>query len=220
MHLHGLYGAVLKRALNLYAGLGGNRKLWGKDTKVTAIELDSKIASVYRRLYPDDIVIEADAHDYLLNNYQNFDFIWSSPPCQTHSAMAKATRHALKRYADMSLYQEIIFLKNYAKVPFVVENVKPYYEPLIKPTCQIGRHYFWSNFFFCVKDVSRPSGFINKCNLEGKKQMMDWLGIHYDENIYYGKNHCPAQILRNCVHPQIGKDIFEAAKNPVKDTFI
>lgn len=37
---------------------------------------------------------------------------------------------------------------------------------------------------------------------------MDWLGIHFDENIYYGKNHCPVQILRNCVHPLIGASIL------------
>jgi DNA (cytosine-5)-methyltransferase 1 len=41
--------------------------------------------------------------------------------------------------------------------------------------------------------------------------MMDWLDIHYEENIYYGNNHCPAQILRNCVHPVVGKHIMDAA---------
>jgi DNA (cytosine-5)-methyltransferase 1 len=37
--------------LNLYAGLGGNRKLW-KDCQVTAIEYDPKIAAVYKELNP------------------------------------------------------------------------------------------------------------------------------------------------------------------------
>ncbi len=41
---------------------------------------------------------------------------------------------------------------------------------------------------------------------------MDWLGIHYKENIYYEGNHCPAQVLRNCVHPVLGMQILEAAK--------
>jgi DNA (cytosine-5)-methyltransferase 1 len=200
------------KGLNLYAGLGGNRKLWS-GIKITAVELEPKIASVYQRLYPDDIVIVGDAHAFLLEHWHEFDFIWSSPPCQSHSRMAIATRHKLKRYIDISLYQEIIFLKTYASIPFVVENVVPYYDPLIKPTQIVGRHLFWSNFKFEAEDVQTPPNFINQCNLAGKQALMDWLGIFYEENIYYGKNHCPAQILRNCVHPRVGEQIFNAAKS-------
>lgn len=196
--------------LNLYAGVGGNRKLWA-GVHVTAVENEPKIAAVYQRLYRDDSVKLANAHDWLLEHFQDYDFIWSSPPCQTHSRMAKATRHALKRYPDMSLYQEIIFLQNYAKCPWIVENVAPYYEPLIKPTKKVGRHLFWSNFDFEAQEVPQPTNFINRCNVAGKLAMQDWLGIHYPENIYYGSNHCPAQILRNCVHPQLGLQIFQAA---------
>lgn len=194
------------KVLNLFSGLGGNRKLW--DAQVTALEMDPQIAAVYRRLHPRDKVIEGDAHQFLLDHFAEFDFIWSSPPCQTHSRMAVATRHPLKRYPDLSLYQEIIFLQQYAKVPWVVENVVPYYQPLI-PGKKLGRHMFWSNFDFPHFDVPRPPNFINKCNLKGKQAMMDWLGIHYPENIYYGDNHCPAQILRNCVHPLLGEHIFK-----------
>lgn len=200
------------RVLNLYAGLGGNRKLW--QANVTAVELEPKIAAVYQRLHPFDTVIVGDAHEYLLEHYAEFDFIWSSPPCQRHSKMAIATRHKLKRYIDASLYQEIIFLKTYCKAPWVVENVVPYYTPLIAPTRQIGRHLYWSNFEFDAEDVPTPANFINRCNVAGKKALQEWLGIHYEENIYYGDNHCPAQILRNCVHPQVGLQIFERRNGP------
>ena len=67
------------KVLNLYAGLGGNRQLWS-GVDVTAVEMDEKIANVYSRNNPDDTVIIGDAHKYLLENYQDFDFIWSSPP--------------------------------------------------------------------------------------------------------------------------------------------
>ena len=197
--------------LNLYAGLGGNRHLWD-GVNVTAVEMDERIAAVYGRLHPSDTVVVGDAHAYLLENYHRFDFIWTSPPCQTHSKMAKATRHKLKRYPDMSLYQQIIFLRTYAKCRWVVENVRPYYTPLIEPTKQIGRHLFWTNFDFDAQEVPRPANFINRCNLAGKRALMDWLGLHYAENIYYGTNHCPAQILRNCVHPKLGLQIMEHAK--------
>lgn len=197
------------KILNLYAGVGGNRKLW-PDDGVTAVELCPKIASLYKRMYPHDDVIVVDAHQYLLDNYNKFDFIWSSPPCQSHSRMVKATRHKGRKYPDMALYQEIIFLSNFFKGKWVVENVVPYYEPLL-PAKKVGRHLFWTNFEFDAHDVPTPSGFINKCNLEGKRALQEWLGIHYNENVYYEKNHCPAQILRNCVHPIVGKQVFEAA---------
>jgi DNA (cytosine-5)-methyltransferase 1 len=198
------------KVLNLYAGLGGNRKLWD-DCEVTAVENHQQIADVYARLNPADTVVVGDAHEYLLNHYNEFDFIWTSPPCQTHSKMNKATRHKLRRYPEMSLYQEILFLQHFFSGRWVVENVNPYYETLI-PAKQMGRHLFWSNFDFEDFDVARPKGFINQASLAGKKALMDWLGIHYEENIYYGSNHCPAQILRNCVHPKVGKHIFDSAR--------
>lgn len=33
--------------LNLYAGIGGNRKLWGNEYNIIAVEYDEKIANVY-----------------------------------------------------------------------------------------------------------------------------------------------------------------------------
>lgn len=101
---------VTCRFLNLYAGLGGNRKNL-ENVQVVAVEKDKKIAKIYQRLFPNDIVIIGDAHEYLLENFENFDFIWSSPPCQSHSRMMKATRHKSKKYPDLKLYEEIIFYK-------------------------------------------------------------------------------------------------------------
>lgn len=194
------------RVLNLYAGLGGNRKLW-TNCSVVAVEMDPRIAAVYSRLNPADEVIVGDAHQYLLDHSEKFDFIWSSPPCQTHSRMAKGKRHKLRRYVDMSLYQEIIYLQHFFKGKWVVENVKPFYAPLIQGT-EIGRHVYWSNYDVGTYAEPKPENFINLANLAGKRLLMDWLGIHYEENIYYGNNHCPAQILRNCVHPNEGLSVF------------
>ncbi len=71
---------------------------------------------------------------------------------------------------------------------------------------------YWSNFDVGSYVEPSPKGFIQKSTLAGKKEVMDWLDIHFDEVIYYGKNHCPVQILRNCVHPKEGLSIFEASK--------
>ena len=68
------------KILNLYAGIGGNRKLWHGDIEVTAVEYDREIAKIYKQIYPSDNLIVTDAHQYLLTHYNEFDFIWSSPP--------------------------------------------------------------------------------------------------------------------------------------------
>ena len=203
------------KVLNLYAGVGGNRKLW-ENCDVTAVESNEKIAAVYQRLNSNDTVIIGDAHEYMRVHHAEFDYIWSSPPCQTHSKMNKATRHKNRRYPDLTLYEEIIFLQHYFKGAWVVENVVPYYTPLIPPTQIVGRHMFWGSYQFDAEDIKRPANFINLANLKGKQALMDWLGIHYDENIYYAGNHCPAQVLRNCVHPVLGKQIFDSTP-PTED---
>jgi DNA (cytosine-5)-methyltransferase 1 len=199
------------RVLNLYSGLGGNRKNW-EGVEVTAVEMEEDIANVYRQNFPDDTVIIGDAHQYLLDNADNFDFVWTSPPCQTHSRMMKATRHKKKRYTDMSLYQEILFLQHFYKGKWVVENVKPYYEPLVRPTAILGRHYFWGNFFIPQFNLKSMPNFIQDDTVEGCQRLKDWLGIQYDGNIYYKGNHSPGQVLRNCVHPLMGQHVFEASK--------
>jgi len=133
------------KVLNLYAGIGGNRKLW-KNVQVTAVENNPKIADMYKKNFPEDTLIVGDAHQYLLEHYKKFDFIWSSPPCQTHSVTNNFLHsQGVIRYPDMALYQEIIFLRRFFEGKWCVENVRGYYDPLI--VCQIsGRHYFWCNF--------------------------------------------------------------------------
>lgn len=196
-----------KKVLNLYAGLGGNRKEWG-NCDVTAVEYNAEIAELYKTFYPNDKVVIADAHEYLKNHYKEYDFIWSSPPCQKHSVMMKATRHDVADYFDLKLYQEIIFLDNFFKGDWIVENVVPYYKPLIEPKIKVGRHIFWSNkYLFGIENIKQPKGFISKAT---KQELMDWLGIYFKKNIYLNGNHCPVQILRNCVHPKIGAQLYNS----------
>lgn len=199
------------RILVLYAGLGGTMNLID-DTKhdITNIELNPEIAKVLQERKPNQKVIINDAHEYLRLHCDEYDFIQASRPCQSHTPMMKFTRHKLKRYPDFGLYEEIVFLQHFYKGLWYVENVNPYYEPLIKPTVKILRHLFWSNFSIppMINPPKSPSNMMNLATVGQKKIMMDWLGIHYDKNIYYQGNHCPVQILRNCMHPLIGEHIF------------
>jgi len=203
------------KLLNLYSGVGGNVKLLDRTKyEITSIELDTKISAKYKELFPDDILINADAKEYLLNHFEEFDIIWASPPCQSHSKMAKFGRNRKPIFTDMALYEVIMFLKNYCNdKKWVVENVVPYYKPLIEPTIKIERHLFWSNFEFEEVTVPGIKNFINKTTVSGSNELKEWLGLNYTGNVYYRNNHCPAQVLRNCVHPLVGKHIIDSIEN-------
>ena len=195
------------KVLNLYAGIGGNRKLW-TNVDVTAIEINPTIAKIYQDLFPDDKVVVGDAHKYLLEHYQEFDFIWSSPPCPTHSRFRKITNGGRFKdvYPDMSLWQEIIFIKHHFKGKWVIENVFTYYEPLIIPQI-CARHYFWSNFKIPNLEISKGKVENKKGNTLNKK--MQSLGIMITNFHNYQKDK--RTLLNNAIEPELGKHIFDCA---------
>jgi len=197
------------KVLNLYAGIGGNRKLW-ENVEVTAIEINKSIANQYQKNFPNDNVIITDAHRFLLKNFEDYDFIWSSPPCPTHSKIrfmatkVNAITHPSwnKKYPNMELYQEIIFLIHYAKCKWVVENVISYYEPLIKPF-ESGKHYFWSNFHITNYKIDSRMHFATIKEKEKK------VGFTL-ENVKFNDAR-KDEVLRNCVEPRLGQHIFKCA---------
>jgi DNA (cytosine-5)-methyltransferase 1 len=196
------------KVLNLYACLGGNRAKWDEvaNIEVTAVELDTELAKLYQERFPNDKVVIADAHQYLLENYKDFDFIWSSPPCPTHSRARFARHESTKpEYPDMNLYQEIILLDKYFKGKYVIENVIPFYEPLI-PAKKRGRHLYWTNFNL-PNDVNERKMSI----MEGKDEVNKWCEFH-DYNFYqYKGEQRTDKIARNLVDYEVGKSIFETA---------
>jgi DNA (cytosine-5)-methyltransferase 1 len=195
------------RILNLYAGIGGNRKLW-TDCEVTAVEYNPEIAGIYQDYFPNDKVIVGDAHDYLLSNYKEFDFIWTSPPCQTHSdirRMGVVAGMYEAKFPDMNLWQEIVFLKHFFKGKHVVENVKPYYEPFVKPSTILERHYFWSNINISPINIEKQKFDIRK---KGS------IGFGFDITKYKIK-HRKDQIIRNCVNPELGLHILNCAMEKI-----
>jgi len=192
------------KVLNLYAGIGGNRKLW-EDVEVTAVENNKEIAKIYQDFFPKDKVIVADAHKYLLEHYNEFDFIWSSPPCPTHSRInflnnEKIEQGIKPQYPCMKLYEEIIFLKTWFKGKWVVENVISYYEPLIKPFI-CASHYFWANFHIDNKN-SIIRGIRENINYVKEK-------VGFNLNGYTGINK--RKTLNNCVEPKTALFIFNCA---------
>jgi DNA (cytosine-5)-methyltransferase 1 len=196
------------KILNLYAGIGDNRKLWGDEHEITAVENVDYIADAYSTLFPQDTLIREDAHQYLLDHHQEFDFIWSSPPCPTHSKMNTALAGwNIYRYPDMQLYQEIIFLKQFFKGKWLVENVVSYYDPLIMPSTTFDRHYFWSNFYIPTTMTGRAYNVTNAT----KEMHSD----HFDIELPKGTKN-QRKLLRNAVNPKIGLHIFNAAQKEIK----
>tara|TARA_R100001440_G_C2473422_1_gene112065 strand:+ start:50 stop:664 length:615 start_codon:yes stop_codon:yes gene_type:complete len=193
------------KILNLYAGIGGNRLLWG-DVDVTAVEIDADIANIYQDLFPNDKVVIADAHRFLLNNLQNYDFIWSSPPCPTHSQLRynmgyKANRIYAKvkpLYPDMKLYEEIILLQKWYEGKYVVENTVPYYKPLITGRT-MAKHIWWTNINF--PEYKMTSRGHRGGTVESLQKIK---GINLDKYQIKEKR----KLLRNCVEPELAKHIF------------
>lgn len=186
------------KILNLYFGIGGNRKLWSNKHEITAVELNPYIAKIYQDFFPDDTVIVGDAHKYLLDHFDEFDFIWSSPPCPSHSRINTDSQKS-PCFPEMNLYQEIIMLNNnWYKGKFCIENVIPYYEPLIKPSICFDRHLFWSNFFIQRIGIKKEKPIALQTGTNGR----------YGFNLKGIKINNKRQILRNLVNLELGLHIL------------
>jgi DNA (cytosine-5)-methyltransferase 1 len=208
------------KVLNLYACLGGNRYKWDEvaDIEVTAVELYPELAKMYQERFPNDTVVIADAHQYLLDHFKEFDFIWSSPPCPSHSRARywnssnyESTTQPI--YPDMKLYEEILFLQHYYRNgKFVVENVIPYYEPLI-PGVKRDRHLYWTNFTLPNKLSNRNiSGVVS----QAKDELKELCKIHEIDVSNYNGEQSMIKVARNLVDYEAGKTIFETAVGIVR----
>ena len=198
------------KILNLYACLGGNRYKWDEvtDIEVTAVELDPECARLYQDRFPNDTVIVADAHQYLLDHYKEFDFIWSSPPCPTHSRArywAIGANGKSPTYPNLNLYGEILLLDYHFKGKYVVENVIPYYEPMLNPKKR-GRHLYWTNFNLPNELNDR------RFSISQTKNELNALSEfhNYDFSKYKG-SQSKVKIGRNLVDYEAGKTILETA---------
>ena len=197
--------------LNLYAGIGGNRKLWGDEHDIIAVELNEKIAKIYQDFFPNDKVIVADAHQFLLEHFKEYDFIWSSPPCPSHSRIRNVAGVGCGQnepiYPDLKLYEEILFLNQCYKSSgvewegkYCVENVVSYYKPLTPPYPQeVARHYFWANFRI------RPYRIKTRGHMESNKTLAEIKGFDINDRT----------LLRNCTEPHLGLHILKESQRDI-----
>jgi DNA (cytosine-5)-methyltransferase 1 len=185
---------------------------------VTAVELDPELARMYQERFPNDKVIIADAHQYLLDHYKEFDFIWSSPPCPSHSrarywSSSNYDTTTKPVYPDMKLYEEILFLQHYYRTgKYVVENVIPYYEPLI-PAKKRGRHLYWTNF-------SLPSDLGDRrfAISQTKNELQELCKFHKIDVSSYKGEQSLVKIGRNLVDYEAGLTIFNTARGIISNS--
>lgn len=225
--------SIKVKILNLFAGIGGNRSKWGEKHHITAVEFDEEIASIYQKRFPNDKIIITNAFEFFEKHYKDYDFIWASPPCQTHTNLMYPRKD--KKLPDLRLYSMILLLEKMyygnwiveciepsfleeekEKNPFwVIENVKPYYKPLIPYTVKLNRHLFWSNFTIQKKrfevNWSHPRG----QHYVSVKELCKVKNVDYEliKPIYKRDHLKGRQLLRNCVLEEIGKYILNILTN-------
>jgi DNA (cytosine-5)-methyltransferase 1 len=190
------------RILNLFAGIGGNRTAWNDAHAITAVEKDPDIATIYHQRFPQDTVVVEDAYQYVEKHMDEFEVIWASPPCVSHSRINTTCQNM--RLPDLRLYSIILFLDRFHRGSWVVENVIPYYPPLIATHKRVGRHLFWSNFLIPAKPFPQPKGTLKDLPIS---ELQAWHRITETKNRTY---------LRNCVDWRIGKYILDCALKPTQ----
>jgi len=117
------------------------------------------------------------------------------------------------RYPDMNLYQEIIFLDTWFDGKYCVENVIPYYEPLI-PAKKRGRHLYWTNFNLPSNINERKNPELTRGTAE---EIIFRLNKYHNYNFrkYKGKQDV-RKIARNLVDYEAGKTILDTAMGIIK----
>ena len=208
------------KILNLFAGIGGNRTLWGDSHEITAVEYDPNIANIYKERFPNDTVIIYDAYRFLEEHFREYDFIWASPPCPTHSKMNSLNKNS-RKLPDMRLYGFIIFLQSWFKGKFVIENVKPYYKPLLTPSVELSRHYFWTNFYIKPKEFKFNLDIRIHKNGQSYPHSKDWTQLCEEYGIEKEiiKSVDKRTVVRNCVPPEVGKYILDqVGKKTIQQT--
>ena len=134
--------------------------------------------------------------------------MWKRSKMEFANATQKADMLDEREYdaakPDMRLWSEIIFLQNFTKntnIKFVIENVKPYYEPFVKPTAKLGRHLFWANFE--IPEIEIKDGLTHNERGSSEKGYFDLRP--------YKMEHRKDQIIRNCVDPNVGEYVLRCA---------
>ena len=111
----------------------------------------------------------------------------------------------------MKLYEEILFLQHYFRTgKYVVENVIPYYEPLITAKKR-GRHLYWTNF-----NLPSDLGDRRFAISQTKNELQELCKFHEIDLTSYKGEQSLVKIGRNLVDYEAGKTILDTAIGVVR----
>lgn len=116
------------RLLDLYCCAGG-ASLGYEQAGFEVVGVDINPQPKYRGKF-----IQADAIEYLKANWQNFDAVHASPPCQKYSLSSMQFRRAGKQYVDLVKPTRDALIET--GLPHILENVPG--SPLINPIVLCG----------------------------------------------------------------------------------
>lgn len=103
------------RIADLFCGPGGaSFGMVAAGCRVVGIDIEDQ------KYYPFEF-IQKDVFKLSLENLENIDFVWASPPCQAYSLGSVKYRNAGKKYPD--LIAKTREMLDTLRVPYVIENV-------------------------------------------------------------------------------------------------
>ena len=104
------------KAVDLFCGAGGAAQGLKNAgfSKIVGIDIE------YQPEYPFEF-IHSDVFNVELDFFKDFDFVWSSPPCQAYTFATEKSRNLGKVYPDLVKLTRQLLLK--INKPFVIENV-------------------------------------------------------------------------------------------------
>ena len=103
------------KVLDLFCGSGGAAKgIVDAGFEILGVDINPQ------SYYPFEF-IQRDVFDLPMEFFDEFDWIWASPPCQAYSYGTKWKRNLGKEYAD--LVQKTRVLLDRTSKPYVIENV-------------------------------------------------------------------------------------------------
>ncbi len=194
----------------------------------TCLELDDKVASLHKEIYPGHLVLETDGIKYLYEHSSNYDIILVTLPCQKISKLTEMNSRQKQDKPGLEiadLMDIIEFLQDVYTGNWFVENVKSK-DYSIQPNLYMDRHAIWSNvplqrtyklkdktFRFDKCTDARPGLSKTQTYLEN---LQNYLGMKLPYRINIRGNHAPAQIYREGLHPNIGLSLLKQLINPKK----
>jgi len=111
---------VKLRILDLFCGVGGVVRGFhkylqeqGVEYEYYAVDTDRRILIAHELLNPNSITVCRDAYGFTDEELKGYDFIWASPPCETHSHLNFYNWNDPKKFKepDMRLYELILRLQ-------------------------------------------------------------------------------------------------------------